>query len=249
MIYVLGGGANLNFKVVGGTRTPSNPGENTIWVNTDTEITSWMFSATEPESLTDGMVWFCVGASGNTELNALKKNGIIVYPIRASQCIDGAWADKEAEIYQAGAWKPITSTQFVFKQSEGAFIPLSTGSQEPALFGVTITNDNIYAYGYSHSDSAVSVSVWTESEKDLFGYTTLCFDLSISTTWPGGTIAFGVSRDPMKAADHATMPFIAKKSLSTCSRQTISIDIADIDKGYIGACGCGNYYIYNWWYE
>ena len=48
MIYVLGGGENLNFKVVGGTTEPSNPKENTIWVNTDTAITSWDFSATEP---------------------------------------------------------------------------------------------------------------------------------------------------------------------------------------------------------
>ena len=43
-----GGGASLNFKVVGGTSTPSSPKENTIWVNTDAEISSWAFSAEEP---------------------------------------------------------------------------------------------------------------------------------------------------------------------------------------------------------
>ena len=36
-------GRKLNFEIVGGTTEPSNPAENTIWVNTDTEITSWFF--------------------------------------------------------------------------------------------------------------------------------------------------------------------------------------------------------------
>lgn len=37
----------LTFEVVGGTK-PSNPKENTIWVDTDTEITGWHFGAEEP---------------------------------------------------------------------------------------------------------------------------------------------------------------------------------------------------------
>lgn len=43
-----GGGASLNFKVVGGTSAPSSPTANTIWVNTDTAITGWHFGADEP---------------------------------------------------------------------------------------------------------------------------------------------------------------------------------------------------------
>lgn len=38
----------LNFEIVGGTAEPSNPKENTIWINTDTAITGWEFSANEP---------------------------------------------------------------------------------------------------------------------------------------------------------------------------------------------------------
>lgn len=37
-------GVELNFEVVGGTEEPSNPKENTIWVNTDTPITKYYFS-------------------------------------------------------------------------------------------------------------------------------------------------------------------------------------------------------------
>lgn len=41
-------GASLNFEIVGGTTQPTNPTENMIWINTDTEITSYIFSATKP---------------------------------------------------------------------------------------------------------------------------------------------------------------------------------------------------------
>ena len=51
------GGGGLNFKVVGGTTQPTNPTENTIWVNTSVSITDWVFSATEPTTPVEGMVW------------------------------------------------------------------------------------------------------------------------------------------------------------------------------------------------
>ena len=41
-------GVELNFEVVGGTTEPVNPVENTIWINTDTEITNWFFSPSNP---------------------------------------------------------------------------------------------------------------------------------------------------------------------------------------------------------
>lgn len=99
-----GSGGGLNFKVVGGTSTPASPKENTIWVNTDAEISSWAFSATEPETPAAGMVWITTGKSSTAPFNALKKNNITVYPISAKQYVSGAWADKTAKIYQNGAW-------------------------------------------------------------------------------------------------------------------------------------------------
>ena len=104
MIYVLGGGgAGLNFKVVGGTSQPTNPRENTIWVNTSTTITDWVFSATQPTG-SSGMVWFSVGTSSSVEFNALKKNAIQIYPLSAKQHISGKWVDKTAKTYQNSKW-------------------------------------------------------------------------------------------------------------------------------------------------
>lgn len=98
-----GGGTSLNFKVVGNPQ-PTNPKENTIWLNTDVPITSWIFSATEPNTAESGMVWFPVGTSSTVAFNALKKNDIQVYPLSAKQYIDGAWVNKTAKIFQNGEW-------------------------------------------------------------------------------------------------------------------------------------------------
>lgn len=99
-----GGGTALNFRVVGGTTAPTNPAENCIWVNTDTPITSWIFSATQPSPAEPGMVWISTGTSSIVEFNSLKKNGIQVYPVSAKQYISGAWVDKTAKSYQGGEW-------------------------------------------------------------------------------------------------------------------------------------------------
>ena len=98
------GGASLNFKVVGGTTQPTSASENTIWVNTDTAISEWVFSVTEPISPVAGMVWFIAGTSSPTPINALKKNGLMVYPMACQQYVDGAWVEKTSEAYQGGTW-------------------------------------------------------------------------------------------------------------------------------------------------
>lgn len=202
-----GGGALLNFNVVNGTTTPTNPKENTIWVNMASPITSWYFGADEPNvynvqplfynSATDrwhlvaphplregdiinftipvtvegtyeairiydistgkdycvrqttgsavtawsagtkvsvrisnevirigdwsghgtaylvaweeyyheeGTLWITTGSSSSVAFNALKKNGLKVYPISAKHYRSGVWVEKPAKIYQNGAW-------------------------------------------------------------------------------------------------------------------------------------------------
>lgn len=108
-----GGGIALNFRVVGGISAPSNPAENTIWMNTEIPITDWVFSATQPEAAT-GRVWLLTGASSTVEFNALKKNGIQVYPSSAKQYVNGAWVDKEAKTYQGGVWVDWTPAGALF---------------------------------------------------------------------------------------------------------------------------------------
>ncbi|MCI7810223.1 hypothetical protein MR626_13245, partial [bacterium] len=78
-----GGGGGLNFAIVGSTTQPSAPKENTIWINTDSKITGWVFSPEAPESPAEGLVWIKTGLSSAVAFNALKKNGLRVCPIQA----------------------------------------------------------------------------------------------------------------------------------------------------------------------
>ena len=107
------GGATLNFKVVPGLTQPGTASENTIWLETD-NITGWYFSATKPNSMENGEVWFPIGTESAVEFNALKKNGIMVYPQSAKKMVSGALVDLEAMIYQGGKW--IAWTRYLYEK-------------------------------------------------------------------------------------------------------------------------------------
>ena len=182
MIYVVGGGAPLNFKVVGGTTAPASPKENTIWVNTNTAIASWFFSAAEPDPPLAGMVWFATDKKSSAPFNALKKNGITVYPVSVKQYINGAWADKIAKAYQNGAWVDVKVPGFyIFKSGEGALVPLKHMSGRNC--SITPSADSIVYYTQSSGDLG-EVST-TETAVTLTGYTTLNARAK-STFCPGG---------------------------------------------------------------
>lgn len=100
-----GSGSELNFEIVGGTTQPTNPTENTIWVNTDVEITSYMFSVSEPESLIDGMVWISTSNDSSCKFNVLNENGIVVCPMSAKQYINGEWVTVSCKSYIDEEWK------------------------------------------------------------------------------------------------------------------------------------------------
>ena len=86
----VGGAAGLNFEVFGGTSKPTNPKKNTIWVNTNTDISGWVFSSEQPQNPVKGMIWFQTGTSAATAFNALKKNYITVYATGCQQYVSGS---------------------------------------------------------------------------------------------------------------------------------------------------------------
>ena len=129
-----GGGAALNFKVVGGTTQPASPKENTIWVNTETAVTGWYISLTAPASPAEGMVWIEEGIQSDTSFNALKKNAAMIFPICAQQYISGAWVDKTAKIYQNGAWISFTDWRWLIKDGIRQYDVVAIGKPEDSSF-------------------------------------------------------------------------------------------------------------------
>ncbi len=131
------GGAALNFNVVGGTTEPANPKENTIWINTDAEITDWAFGTTAPDYLPDNGVWIKTAVAGRVAFNALRKNAIEVRPIGASYYQNGEWTAANAKIYQNGAWV-IFSKFVIFDGNNG----ISLGTWSKAQSGALTVNAN-----------------------------------------------------------------------------------------------------------
>lgn len=195
MIYVVGGGgANLNFKVVGGTTQPTSPKENTIWVNTSTKISEWTFSATQPVNPTDGMVWFLTGKSSSVEFNALKKNRLNVYPISVKQYISGKWTNKTAKTYLNGKWTDwwngeLYDTGNQFEYVTGGWIAKHvirfTGADTNTKTELTIGDTSL-------SISNSSTIAHTKNKINLTSYKTLTFYGNIVKGEDDNDTAFGV---------------------------------------------------------
>lgn len=98
-----GGGGGLNLKVVGGTTQPTNPRENTIWINTTTAITGYALSPTQPENGTEGLVWLKTADTG-VEINVGKKNPIVLYLSTAKLYTGGKWASVNGFVYVNSVW-------------------------------------------------------------------------------------------------------------------------------------------------
>lgn len=138
MIFNIGGNMPINFSVQKFTddNLPDTAQENTIAVFTDHEITGWEFGPFEPNNAFDGLVWFLTGTTSPAAFNALKKNGILIFPMSAKQHIDGAWVSVPAKTYQVGKWVDWT----VFAFNNGDLCEEITGGWEA-------TDRNWYDYG------------------------------------------------------------------------------------------------------
>ena len=148
-------GAGLNFKIVGGTTQPSSPKENTIWIETDTAIGEWQFSATEPTTRADGTalqtgdVWICTNVYAGTSFNALKKNGLQVNMSYCRQYNGSSWVVKNFKIYTNNKWADIDLVIFDGKAvlSGYSFTTSDGDDMEKILATPTIDANNGYVYG------------------------------------------------------------------------------------------------------
>ena len=97
-------GGGLNFEIVGGAEQPSNPSENTIWVNTDQPIAGWAINSSEPDEPYEGMVWIETASISNVAINAINANELVVRLVKAQYYHSNNWSLVSAKVYQNGAW-------------------------------------------------------------------------------------------------------------------------------------------------
>lgn len=230
------GGASLNFKVVPGLTQPGAAAENTIWVKTE-RLTGWYFAATQPENMQEGEVWFPTGTESAVEFNALKKNGIQVYPLSAKQLTGGVLVDVEAMSYQGGEW----NGWITYLYNAGDECESITGGWSADGYsynnGATVKAGTLGISSMTLDRSADdSIHVLGTSDMiDLTNKNTLYIEVTEVTkitAWPNVT----VSRTKTNWADDGY--FILQHSLTATG--VIATDISSISSGYISVvCNAG----------
>lgn len=239
MIFNTTGGANpLNFYV---KTYPSEvelkadkPKENTNGVITTTTMTSWAFSATEPKEPEVGMVWIKVGTSSSAEFNALKKNTLQVYPVKAKQYESGKWADKPAYSYHSGEWGTLHT--YIYKTGDNGsafYVYLPSGSyagQVTHVFGsdgISLKNTN--------GSNTYGIRIATNNKIDFADYSKLCAKVMFNSTgsnkvWTG----LGVTPDRSGlTANYLAIHEYVSQSGST-GEHVYEVDISNVNtSGYV----------------
>lgn len=212
------GGSSLNYEVVGGTSTPSSPSENTIWINTSTDITSHIFSVTEPESPESGMVWISVDTYSPVAFPATEENPVMVYPISAKQYVSGAWVSKIAKIYQGGQW--VDWTMYLYNKG-AEYVDPSTG-QGWNFSGTYTKNDDRIRVG---TTGGTAFSGYAESPfLNVSGFDTI--EIHIITFNTSGSECYGklsvIDEGGTTVIEHSLTRGMADDSL-------VSIDVSSIN--------------------
>lgn len=232
MIFNTSGVDSLNFKVVGDTTQPSNPKENTIWVNTDVEITEWhMGNYPNPNwNEVDGKVFINTEATsdiGNPSFNALKKNGLWVRPLAAIQRDNGAWVRRKAKIYRSGAWTKFPADIVLVENSR-----LETDYSGKSSTVTTNGNEVTVPAGVQKDIGAW----WTV---DVTNYKTLEYDL-VANASGTPTYTYPVFGIGTNYADGSDNPNISSISLTLGQRATGSIDLSAVTgEVHVRACTYG----------
>ena len=155
-----GGGMNLNFRVSRyplGTDLAGVTGKkNEIAVLTDTPFSEWHLGPEAPELPTRNMIWILTENASPVGMNALKKNGLMVYPTKCFQYIEGEWVQKEARTYYDGTWHEWRLWLFGFNGEDNA--PLTGGWEinRRSGNGVVKIEDGVMTVGTGTSSSSQS---------------------------------------------------------------------------------------------
>lgn len=235
-----GGGSALNFKVVAVSSAltlPATAKENTIAVSTTAPISSYVFATVAPTSPEEGMVWFATGTASSGEFNAIKKNGLWVYPTACQQYVSSAWVNRDAWIYKSNAWVQFGWAWIYVIQNGVIVTPPGFGT-----FGYTgnTTLPTITAgEGYQQiASTRNSNAVTTDSAIDLTNVTTVYADINLvkvtqSTIakWKGISLAV---LNAVGVANHSalTNAIIEQQLTTTIGEQTLSVDVSALTGSY-----------------
>ena len=229
----------INYSVVGGTEEPSNPTENMIWVNTDQEITDYIFSKNEPKNSIEGIVWIVTGNNSNVSFHNLiinEKEYDEIHPVFAKQYLGGVWVDKTAKSYQGGLWVDwIPEGALYYNGNEMsektggwsavAWVPNTNYTNVGLTFD---KNEDHMSLGFSNQTAkGRDWCIYSNNKIDMSKYNTLCIDAEHSFN---GT-KFGLSS--VKPTSSTAVSWVVSQAFSTqTNRGETTLDVSDCDSSY-----------------
>lgn len=228
-----GGGAPLNFKVVGNPQ-PTSPKENTIWINTDVAVTGYVFSATTPSRPTQGMAWIETGLLSSVPFNALKKNSIELLPQNVKQYVSGTWVAKNAKTYQGGKWVDWWNGELYEAGNEyeavtGGWQAYARKYDGGTALTPTIRRDATSLYA---SIGAGGGTVHTANKINITGFSYLYFDGYVSCADNSPWVTLGLWR----TTDGDWQPNLVAQLRAPVSGSKCTLDLTNVADGeyYIG---------------
>lgn len=230
-----GGGAGLKLKVVGGTAAPANPRENTVWVNTDTEIEGWAFSSTQPESPKEGMLWFQTTTGSSAAMNIDKKNTVMLYPGGCSQYIGGAWVSRDAQSFIGGKW--VDWRIYFYNRGDectdltGGWLAMgnlaNSSGQGKAITPSVTRNADSMVIGFSGAQYGVG-HVYTQNRIDLTEFKTITIEGESACTYTNPSIV-AIEAEPVQGK---YVPTVASVDLPKTGAFKTALDVSALSGGH-----------------
>ncbi|MDO4566399.1 MAG: hypothetical protein Q4B42_03615 [Oscillospiraceae bacterium] len=176
------------------------PKDGTIGVVTETPITEWVFSTTQPTTRQDGSelsggeLWFKCGISSPAARNVLKKNSAWVYPNLCYQYVSGVWISKLSKTYQDGAWME-WSKYLYDKGDECLTIGGGGWTASGFIWGSNDPNPGLVTKNADHmligcASGAKTTVVGKSALIDVSGYRTLSLIYDVVTAGSGSNSVF-----------------------------------------------------------
>ena len=180
--------SSFNLNVCYESEQPTDPANNTIWLNPVRDVTSWVISANEPTSPNEGDIWIHTMVAGGVEINILSDNALIIQITKASQYVDNAWNDIDMHIYQNGEWNDMITYLII---GNDTCDPITGGwesvSQQISSVGTAVNAPTITIYDdrihINQKQSAGGV-YRTKQPIDLTGFSSIVFDGEVGGVTP-----------------------------------------------------------------
>lgn len=196
-----GGGSGLNMRVFGGSTAPTNPKENDIWIQTNSNVFEWSFVASGA-SVTNraGRVWIKMGNGNTNEFQILRESTpakqVWLSPVGCVVGDGSSWKSLNAYLYKSSKW-----TQFSKVFAATINITYPAGSTCTVTDGVTtytapdtsgtwaciVNNTGTWTVTSTNGSQTKSASVSITADGQTQSVTLQYFTATINITYPAGS--------------------------------------------------------------